>query len=188
MAPITNRSTPAEFKQALSNIHWFSHIGDETEYPYSIGDWEDWLGPEDPMVMPLGSWQQELYDGLLASAGDKATELKELWDEVLDKVLQTASKSVPYDASQDAWHAPTTAVWSAAWTAALVVSFLFLSRPLPVDLITQWRWYVKGRWPCAYAARTEEGADRFLQWYSEGFPSKGLGAEMEENPNEFVVL
>ena len=95
MDPITNSSTPAEFKLALSNIDWFSHIGDETEYPYSICDWEDWPGPEDPTVMPLGSWQQELYDGLLASAGDKATELKELWDEVLHRVLQTASETVP---------------------------------------------------------------------------------------------
>ena len=87
--------------------------------------------------MPLGSWQQELYDGLLASAGDKATELKELWDEVLHRVLQTASETAPYDANQDSWHALTAAVWSAAWTAALVVSHLFLIRRLPVDLLAQ---------------------------------------------------
>ena len=77
---------------------------------------------------------------------------------------------------------------SVHWTVALVVSHLFLSRPLPVDLLAQWRWFVEGRWPCAYAPRTEEEADRFLQLYSEGFPSKGLVAQMEETPNEFVVF
>ena len=188
MDPITNSSTPVEFKQALPNIRWFSHIGEDTKYPYSICGWEDWPGPEDPTVMPLGSWQQELYNGLLASAGDKDTEFKELWDEVLQEVLQTAAESVPYDASQDTWHAPTAAVWFAAWTAALVVSHLFLNRPLPVDLLTQWRWYVEGRWPCAYAARTEEAAKQFSKWYSDGFPDSGLVAQMEENPNEFMVL
>jgi hypothetical protein len=132
--------------------------------------------------MPLGSWQQELYDGLLAAAGDKATELKEMWDEVLQEVLRTASESVPYDSNQDTWHAPTTAVWFAAWTAALVVAHLFLSRPLPVDLLTQWRWYVEGRWPCAYAARTEEETDRFCSGIERAFLPKVLLRKWRKPP------
>ncbi len=132
--------------------------------------------------MPLGSWQQELYDGLLASAGDKATKLKELWDEVLQEVLQTASESVPYDANQDTWHAPTAAVWFAAWTAALVVSHLFLSRPLPVDLLTQWRWFVEGRWPCAKLHEQKKKQTGFCSGIVRAFLPEALLRKWKKTP------
>lgn len=65
---------------------------------------------------------------------------------------------------------------------------ILLSHPLPPDLLTQWGWFVKGRWPCAYAVRTEEEGAQFKAWYTKGYPAKGLVAHLEDNPGWFRVF
>jgi hypothetical protein len=146
-----------EFLEQLASVPWFSKLG----RPAPAGDevrritrWEDWPGPEDPSVLELHLEQQALYDLIMSDAGVDLERLRALWERIHAVVFRVAAHEVPYDARQDAWHAPTTAVWQAAWTAGLIGLLRHSGGPVPPGLLKQWIWYTNGHWPCG---KTEDG-------------------------------
>ncbi|GIW80570.1 MAG: hypothetical protein KatS3mg105_2377 [Gemmatales bacterium] len=99
--------------------------------------------------MEIHTRQQSLYETIFAKAGQQREAAKNLWNNIHTIVFHYASKNVPYDPTEDAWHAPSTAVWQAAWTAGLVGVCRMLNQDIPDDLEQQWRWFQEGHWPCA---------------------------------------
>jgi hypothetical protein len=147
------------FVDGLDRVKWFAHLFEPLEEPgaSAFPDWAAWPGPVDPRVSEIHFRQQELYDALLATS-ERPEELKALFDVVVARVIQLARSSVPFDEKEDAWHAPTTAVWHAAWTAGLIA--LYETRQLPADpeVAAQWRWFERGRWPAAAFSFDRNGA------------------------------
>lgn len=143
-----------EFLVQLREIPWFARVG-RTDPSDSrvvrLSRWEDWPGPQEPSIAVLNERQQALHDAILGEAGDRAGDLRDLWDRVQAIVLDAASRLVPFDPDEDTWHAPTAAVWQAAWTAGLVALCLASGRAVPLDLLEQWDWFARGHWPCGYA-------------------------------------
>lgn len=146
--------TAEMFLEDLKAVPWFRNIGRSTAVDSRlrrIHRWEDWPGPEDPSVSELSTREQALHDEILGIAGEDRSELVRLWGRIHAVVFRSAASVVPYDPQQDAWHAPSTAVWQAAWTAGLVGLFQQSRHPIPMDLREQWNWFVRGHWPCGYA-------------------------------------
>jgi len=142
-----------EFEASLQTIPWFQRIGEALDATVSrLKLWDDWPGPEDESVECLCSWQQDFHDAIVGQVHDAPNSLEAIFLRVRDRVIELSKNSVPYDASEDAWHAPTSAVWMAGWTAGLVALCLATGRVIPPILEAQWRWYKVGRWPGALAA------------------------------------
>ena len=99
--------------------------------------------------MDVACWQQDFHDAIVGQ--DATKSLEPLFDRVRSQVIELSKKNVPYDASTDAWHAPTSAVWSAGWTAGLVAVCVATGRALPPILEAKWHWFKLGRWPGALA-------------------------------------
>lgn len=174
-----------EFTTKLSELDWFGSIGQELNYPHSIADPEEWTGPECPLVMPLGYWQQELFDSFTTLENEN--ELTEVFEEIRLQVIEITKTRVPYLEDGDTWEWPNFAVAVASWTAGLVALSLMENRTLPKDLQTQWEWYSQGRLPLGYAVTTEEQAQMFTDFYSNGPPEEGYVAYFEANPNQFLI-
>ena len=92
----------------------------------------------------------------MLAAGDPP-QIEALWQRIHERVFIRAKPRAPWKDDEDAWHAPTTAVWQAAWNAALVG----ISGSLGIDLdqrslggewtlALEWRWLRAGHWPCMY--------------------------------------
>jgi hypothetical protein len=144
----------AEFLAELESIPWFRNIGKllpTDDGVKRILQWEDWPGPEDSAISQLAERQQALYDEIMASCGGDRQGLSRLWGHIHETVFRLAVPVVPCDPQQDAWHAPSTAVWQAACTAGLRGLCLHLRRPIPAELEEQWKWFVRGHWPSGYA-------------------------------------
>jgi hypothetical protein len=142
-----------QFLFQLERVPWFERLGrpvDSGAGVDSIADWEDWQGPGAPGTLGIALRQQALHDELFASAGERGAEAKQLWDRIHAIVFRDATPRVPYKPDEDCYHAPSQAVWDAAWTAGLVGICLLLNRPIPAELAEQWKWYLAGRWPCAW--------------------------------------
>jgi hypothetical protein len=145
------RERIAEFLKKLETIAWFSQIGQTLVANQGIArilDWSGWPGPEEFSIEAVALEQQAIFDEIMNQAGDEKEPLKILWDCIHSIVLRVASSQVPYDPEEDAWHAPSSAVWMAAWTAGNVGLLLALGKPLPDELKEQWNWYERGHWPC----------------------------------------
>ena len=141
------------FLDYLERIPWFGNVGKPLPAGTSakqLRGWEDWPGPEEPPIFELAERHQALYEALLKGAERRRAELSRLWEHVREIVFRRALPAVPCDPEQDAWHAPTTAVWQAAWTAALVAWCLRLGCPIPAELQEQWDWFAGGHWPSGY--------------------------------------
>jgi hypothetical protein len=152
--------TVGDFLAQLEAVPWFSSTG--RPMPPDLGvermsAWEDWPGPEEPAIRELSFQHQELYDRIMAEAGDQRAALTELWEAIHAAVFRRASSRVPYDPNQDVWHGPTVAVWQAAWTAGLIGLCLRTGRPVPPKLQEQWSWYARGHWPSGYASLGPDG-------------------------------
>ncbi len=137
-----------EFLSVAKNIEWFSAIGDpiSSHAVERIESWDDWEGPEDPQVEALHSGHGETFDQLVE--GDDT--LKHEFNTIVDEITTIASKYVPYDADEDPWYAPTTAVGQAAWTVALISIYIKKQMDVPKMLVEQWNWFLKGHWPCSF--------------------------------------
>jgi hypothetical protein len=141
----------SEFLNHLEKVPWFQNIDKETapnESVQRIRRWEEWPGPEKSFLVELSCSQQDLYDEIISGAGHQSTDLIKLWDHIHAVVFRNASSKIPYDDNRDTWFGPTAAVWQAAWTAGLIGLCLYLRRPLPTDLLEQWKWFLNGHWPC----------------------------------------
>ena len=112
--------------------------------------WDDWPGPQSPLVELIHTQHQDLYDELLARSGN-GPALEAVFDRIRDRVLALAGARVPYDPAEDAWHPPSAAVWHAAWTAGLMALCISEGRTRPPELASQWMWFTRGHWPAAYA-------------------------------------
>lgn len=166
-----------EFLKLLELMPWFRNIGGSISPDKAverISKWEGWPGPEEPSVAVFHDRLQSLYDEITQAVGedmqrpfngvvrryDEFTQdvrqgLPGLWDRIHTVVLRIASRAVPFDPEQDAWHAPTAAVWQAAVTAGLLGLCLQTGRPVPAELEEQFDWFARGHWPCGYAGRTD---------------------------------
>jgi hypothetical protein len=145
----------ADLLVQIESLPWFRNIGKPTPGgpgAQRIYTWEDWPGPEEPSVFELAHRQQALYDEIMRAVGHHREQLLALWERIHAAVFRLAAAEVPYDPQQDAWHAPTAAVWQAAWTAGLVGLCLQSGRPIPPELQEQWRWFVRGHWPAGFAS------------------------------------
>ena len=149
-----------DFLAELERIPWFENIGKDvspTAHVEQIHEWQEWPGPEDSSLDEAGVWQQSLHDEIYSSARDKSTQLAELWNRIHTIVFRDAAPKVPYDPDQDAWHAPSVAVWDAAWAAGLIGLCIYLNRTIPTELQQQWAWFVQGHWPCGWRGEFPNG-------------------------------
>lgn len=142
----------ASFLGSLASVPWFENLGrrDEASDVEWLAGWESWPGPEDWSVASLSEENQTLHEEILASAGDRRLELMRLFDMVSDAVVNKARLRLP-DSSGDPWNGPSFAILQAADTAGLVALCLQSSRPVPVRLERQWKWFQRGHWPSGYA-------------------------------------
>ena len=159
MEPSMQPSSLSDYLARLDTVPWFSTIG--TPIPESpgvprISGWDEWPGPEDDNVSALALRQQA---PLRRDHGRWLPNhlLKRTWDQIHEAVFRRVLLAVPYDPAQDAWHAPSSAVWQAAWTAGLVGLCLAAGRSIPEDLQTQWQWFLRGHWPCGYKSVGDDG-------------------------------
>ena len=138
-----------EFLSEAKNIEWFSAIGNQISNHdvERIESWDDWEGPEDSNVESLHVGHSEILDNIV----EDDDFLKNLFNKIVDEIIQVASKYAPYDADEDPWYAPTTAVGQAAWTVALISIHLKKSIDVPAMLIEQWNWFKIGHWPCSFS-------------------------------------
>lgn len=144
----------AQFIEDLEAVPWFKNVGQPLPPGTNARQllrWEDWPGPEEPAIFELSERQEALHDELLSSAPERREQLEKLWQRIGEIVIRLGASAVPYDANEDSWHAPTTAVWQASWTAGLVAWCVFLGRQVPGDLQEQWRWFMLGHWPSGYS-------------------------------------
>jgi hypothetical protein len=149
----------AKFLADLENMPWFANVGKPLpagKTAKQLRGWEEWPGPEEPAIFELSERQQALHDALLAGAEKRRKDLSRLWEQVREIVFRRACLTVPYDPEQDAWHAPTSAVWQAAWAAALVAWSICLACPIPAELQEQWDWFARGHWPSGYTTVSAE--------------------------------
>jgi hypothetical protein len=154
-----------DFVEGLKSIPWFCNIGRsaaEDSECCRIHRWEEWPGPADPAVSDVHMRQQALFEDTMNAAGNHREELQALWHRIHAVVIAAAAATVPFDPQQDAWHAPTTAVWHAAWTAGLVALCRQCGRPIPADLQEQWTWFSRGHWPCGYVGEESTHVPRLL--------------------------
>ncbi|MBT5020654.1 MAG: hypothetical protein HON04_18130, partial [Planctomicrobium sp.] len=172
-------------KTELSELNWFGNIGQELDYAHAISDPEEWTGPECPLVMPLGYWEQELFDSFMTLGNDK--ELRAVFEEIRLQVIELTKTRVPYVEDGDTWEWPNFAVAVASWTAGLAGLCLMENRDQPMDLQTQWEWFSQGRIPLGYAVTTGEQTQLFTDFYSNGPPEEGYVAYFEANPNQFLI-
>jgi hypothetical protein len=108
-----------------------------------IASWDDWTGPEDPLVGEIHIRQQEIHDSIIAA------EEEEVWADSLNAAVTLLSKVVPYDSNQDTYFGPNMAVWHAAWTFALEVAHVTKRLRCPPEIEGQVQWFANGHWPRA---------------------------------------
>ena len=152
--PTVYKKLTVDFLAALEEVPWFANVGKSTAHDSDVQRfyrWEDWPGPETPTSDEMNSRQQALYDLIMNDAGDQTELLTELSGRIHAIVFRLACPVVPYDAKQDAWHGPTSAVWHAAWIAGLVGLCIQTGTDVPDDLLKQWDWFAAGHWPTANA-------------------------------------
>lgn len=143
--------TLAEFERSLGAIRWFCRVGlMDDDSADRLASWEDWAGPEAHSVQQLFDPLSELIDPTMNLAD--STALQAIFDRVRSYVMDVASACVPYDPNEDAWHAPTTAVWHAGSLAGLMAMYVALGREAPPNVPVQWSWFCRGHWPAALAA------------------------------------
>jgi len=152
----------AEFERSLGSIRWFCRIGlMDDDSAAHLGSWDDWPGPEAPSVQSLFDPLSELIDRTIGLSD--LPVLQAIFERVRSNVVDAASVLVPYDPNQDAWHAPTTAVWHASSLAGLMAMYVVLGIDAPPNVIVQWRWFCRGHWPAAVAGpQPQTSADRLV--------------------------
>ena len=145
------------FETSLVEIPWFLRVGAPIDVNVGrLSRWDEWPGPEDPGVAVLHVHQQSLFDDLLAAG--PAEDLEALFNRINKGVMSIASTRVPFDENQDAWHAPTTAVWHAGWTAAILALSTVTKHDLPDLVRWQWRWFLEGHWPAGLRWKSDKPA------------------------------
>ena len=97
----------------ISSLPLFINLGKTAAGARQISGWDDWAGPERPLVEEIHLRQQEIHDSVVA------TEEEGAWKESLNAAVALLSNAVPYDVNEDIWYGPNMAVWHAAWTFAL---------------------------------------------------------------------
>jgi hypothetical protein len=151
--------TVREFEAALEDVRWFARIGAPTDEGVPrLATWDDWPGPESPLVERIHLEQQELYDAIVISSAGGGAALEGVFDRIRQRVLALAGTTVPYEPNEDAWHPPTSAVWHAAWTAGLMALCISTGRTPPRALASQWEWFTRGHWPAAYSSDPPDGS------------------------------
>jgi hypothetical protein len=124
---------------------WFANCGKSSESSAStIGSWDEWAGPEDELVSEIHYKQQSFHDQLVTNE-----EEEKRWKKLLYSLLEIIRCHAPYIEDEDACYAPNIAVWQAAWVLALVTIFEEKSESVPKEVLAQWAWFKKGRWPCS---------------------------------------
>jgi hypothetical protein len=130
----------------ISALSLFANLGKiepDISSMSQIESWDDWTGPEDPLVQEIHNRQQEIYNSIIAPEED------EIWKKSIETAADFLSKSVPYDPDEDSWYGPNMAVWHAAWTFALEVAHANKGLPCPPEIEAQVHWFAMGHWPCA---------------------------------------
>ncbi len=137
--------THKEVAEALGRVQLFHDLKGPIQDPTirRILDWADWVGPESPDVLIIAQRGQEIKDSLLSSVPE------DFWAALVRDFVEQTKSLVPYDDAGDAWVAANAAVWQAAWTVLLVALLEHKQVDVPTDLIAQYRWFARGRWPCA---------------------------------------
>jgi hypothetical protein len=153
-----NAKTVPDFLREVQAVPWFSNLGQpipESNVP-RIYKWDEWPGPLDDEILECSLRQQRLYDQIMGPSEAPET-LQRIWDDIHALVFRDAAPKVRFDPLEDAWHAPSAAVWHAAWTAGLIGLCLQTGHPIPDDLQEQWQWFLKGHWPSGYASLKADG-------------------------------
>ena len=153
-------ATPYEtFLAELKTIPWFANLGKPLpdQGIQRINEWKEWGGPETEPNEVFFQGLQLLRNNCEGRHRFQKKDLKKVWDDVYGQVVKAAAEPVPYDETEDAWHAPTAAVWDAAFTAACMALFLYVNDPLPVFLEEHWAWFKKGHWHCGFAKLDDAG-------------------------------
>jgi hypothetical protein len=158
----------AEFERRLRSVGWFGSLGTPSRWDggcVRIVRWGQWPGPEHPPVEAAALAGQAIHDVVFAAVGPSAAgELHGTFDRVHALVWERARTAVPFDADQDAWHAPTQCVWDAAYWTALVACVLACGWAVPEDLVEVWNWYAAGHWPSGFADEPGDGPGRQLAY------------------------
>lgn len=143
--------------ETAREIQWFAYCGKPLEGAVStIGSWDEWIGPEEELVSEIHFKQQSFHDQIVNKEEEEAN-----WNNLLASLVEIIKHHAPFKEDEDAWYAPNVAVWQAAWVLALITVFEDKTQSVPDELVAQWAWFVKGRWPCALVtpamARDEAG-------------------------------
>ena len=148
-------SAYGQFVRELEKVPWFSRLGEAIDDASiaRILSFDDWPGPQEPLVERMHLEQQQLFDDLRATEPAASAD----FDALVSRVLRDISERVDFDTSSDAWDGPSSAAWHAAWTAALFATCLRLDRDVPIWLRDQWLWFQRGHWPTGYRSLGSDG-------------------------------
>lgn len=150
---------PSSLLTEISSIPWFENVGkpfqDDAGRP--VRGFKDWGGPERDEAEQPGLDLQAIHDEI----AQRSPAVLATWKACLDAAIAHIGPRTPgFDAAQDAWHAPTAAVWHAAWVVSLYVLLKEAGLPIPAPVLDQLEWFRRGRWPSAYSKNRSEGQRR----------------------------
>lgn len=146
----------AALLKLLSDTHWFCNVGTAAEGAdvHPISNWEDWPGADNPLVIALHQDHERIYEKL---GIDGNAEKKSNWNRIVESAVEHSSEALRIKlAARESWEPMSTACWQAAWTAAIVTEMASIRQPIPMNLFIQWRWFIAGHWPAAYASDNSE--------------------------------
>jgi hypothetical protein len=142
--------TLATFRERLSQVPWFSRLGERHALDQTVDrikNWDDWGGPESDGTAPLAPELQRIEEVLYALPGPGRAEIESL----RDSVEEQAFTAMPFGPLTDPWDGETYASLHGACVAATIAHCLRLAAPIPRNVLRQWAWFARGHWPCGYS-------------------------------------
>ena len=88
--------------ETANNTRWFASCGKLLENTVStIGNWDEWIGPEEELVSEIHYKQQSFHDQIISNKIEE-----ENWNKLLVALVEIIKHHVPFKENEDAWLCP----------------------------------------------------------------------------------